>query len=80
MGRKNRNRIKKERQVKDESSDNDDDNDYQEKENTEFIRQHDIIWQTRIKMIEYCDETAIPLCEYLDQDTMMGFIEFLQEK
>lgn len=82
MGRKNRNRIKKERQVKDESSDNDDDNenDYQEKENTEFIRQHDIIWQTRIKMIDYCNETAIPLCEYLDQDTMMGFIEFLQEK
>jgi len=79
MGRKNRNRIKKEH---DESSDDGEDlyENENENENAEFIRQHNIIWDTRIKMIEYCNETAIPLCDYLDQDTMMGFIEFLQEK
>lgn len=78
MGRKNRNKIKKERQDKEESSDDGVENHFQDNENNEFIRQYDIIWKTRIKMIEYCNETAIPLCDYLDQDTMMSFIEFIQ--
>lgn len=81
MGRKNRNRIKKELQVEDECSDEYDEDDKKvQNEYSEFSRQHDIIWETRMKMIEYCDKTAIPLCDYLDQDTMIEFIEFLQEK
>ena len=79
MGRKNRNRIKKERNVKDESSGEESEDDSSVYENAERMRQFDILWNVRLRMIEYCDEMSLPLCDYLDQNTMIDFIEFLSE-
>jgi len=76
MGRKNNNRIKKERNVKDESSGEEREEDPSVYDNTERMKQFDILWNVRLRMIEYCDEMSLPLCEYLDQNTMIDFIEF----
>ena len=79
MGRKNRNIIKKEKNVKDESSDDESDVDPSVYEKAELMRQFDILWNVRLRMIEYCDEMSLPLCDYLDQNTMIDFIDFLAE-
>jgi hypothetical protein len=79
MGRKNRVRITKEQNVKDESSGEESEDDPSVYENAVRMRQFDILWNVRMHMIEYCDEMSIPLCDYLDQNTMIDFIEFLSE-
>jgi hypothetical protein len=76
MGRKNR-VIKKPKQCT--SSDSEDNiTNIDTKDNTSDKDLH-ITWDTRIKMIEYCDEMLIPLCDYLSQDIMENFVKYLNE-
>lgn len=74
MGRKKR--ITKE--IKEcTHSDSDDSNIIVTKEDTD--KNLDVIWNTRLEMINYCDEMSIPLCDYLNQDIMENFVKFLSE-
>ena len=81
MGRKERNKIKKEK--KDE--DNIEEHNYfeDEEKEKEIIQevyeknQFDIIWKTRMSMIKYCEKLSIPMCEYLTNDIFERFIEKL---
>ena len=77
MGRKKR--ITKE--IKEcTHSDSDDSNIIVTKEdNTDTDKNLDVIWNTRLEMINYCDEMSIPLCDYLNQDIMENFVKFLSE-
>tara|TARA_Y100000389_G_C17394652_1_gene481857 strand:+ start:955 stop:1188 length:234 start_codon:yes stop_codon:yes gene_type:complete len=77
MGRKNR--IKKE--IKECAySDSDANNIITDtKEDTDIDKHLDVIWSTRLKMINYCDEVAIPLCDYLNQNIIEEFVKFLSE-
>ena len=34
-----------------------------------------VIWDTRLDIIQYCDENFIPLCDYLDHETFVDFIQ-----
>ena len=36
----------------------------------------EIINNIRLEMIQYCDDMALPLCDYLTHDAMNNFIEF----
>ena len=38
-----------------------------------------IIWDTRIKMLSYCDDNGIPLCDYLNVSVFESFIKYLDE-
>jgi len=58
-------------------SDSDDSNIIVKEDNTD--KDFDVIWNTRLKMINYCDEMSIPLCDYLKQDIMEDFVKFLSE-
>ena len=77
MGRKNR--IKKE--IKECAYSDSDDNNIitDKKEDTDIDKHLDVIWSTRLKMINYCDEVAIPLCDYLNQNIIEEFVKFLSE-
>lgn len=37
------------------------------------------IWDTRNALIEYCNQMAIPLCDYLTFDIFNAFVEYLEE-
>lgn len=79
MGRKKR--ITKEiKECTHSDSDSDDSNIIVTKEdNTDTDKNLDVIWNTRLEMINYCDEMSIPLCDYLNQDIMENFVKFLSE-
>jgi hypothetical protein len=81
MGRKNRNKITKEK---------DDTNVLQEVEELSILQQQenikqqkifkdDLIWDMRHEMLQYCDKTATPLCDYLTPEIFNQFIEYLAE-
>lgn len=36
------------------------------------------IYDTRIEMLDYCDDTALPLCDYLTYNSISKFIDFLK--
>ena len=76
MGRKNRVNKKPKQCTSSDSEDNITNIDT--KDNTSD-KDLDITWDTRIKMIEYCDQMTIPLCDYLSQDIMEKFVNFLNE-
>ena len=59
-------------------SDSDDSNIIVTKEDNTY-KNLDVIWNTRLEMINYCDEMSIPLCDYLNQDIMENFVKFLSE-
>ena len=79
MGRKNRNRIS-EKNISSKNSGSEDEYD-DEKVEEEYriseLCQFDIIWKVRLRMIEYCDEMALPLCDYLDNQKMENFIDYV---
>jgi len=58
-------------------SDSDDSNIIVKKDNTD--KNFDVIWNTRLKMINYCDKMSIPLCDYLSHDIMEDFVKLLSE-
>lgn len=77
MGRKNR--VKKEIE---ECIHSDSDNNniiIDTKEDTVTDKHLDVIWSTRLKMINYCDEVALPLCDYLNQNVLEEFVKFLSQ-
>ena len=81
MGRKNRIIISK----YNDSVEENDSNDIDEDDDTlDIIREEerisDIIWKTRIRMIEYVDNMALPICDYLDQEVFENFIYFLSKQ
>jgi len=86
MGRKNRNKIvddndkeKKKKEYEDDiqnEEENDKENDFNEKDQEETIN---IIWETRNKMIEYCDTSNIPLCDHLTFDILEKFINHMSQ-
>jgi len=41
------------------------------------INKDDLIWDIKSSLLEYCDEYAIPLCDYLTFDMLQGFVEYL---
>jgi hypothetical protein len=83
MGRNKDNKISKEiNKVEDEVEEEN----YDEEEN-EYVLQReyeqyetDIIWETRRKMTEYCNNLCIPLCDYLTIDVFEKFIEQISEE
>ena len=79
MGRKNKSMIKKEKyNVKD-----DDDEDDIEDDDQDFLKEQEhffnVLQKVRLDMIEYCNENCLPLCDYLTQDVIEYFVEFLTE-
>lgn len=76
MGRKNRIQTETKEHL---SSDSEDEDNTENIEKQNNIKELDVIWNARLKMIEYCDEMAIPLCDYLSQDVMDNFVKFLNE-
>jgi len=77
MGRKNRKRIKKE--TKDNEKEdigiiNQEDHVYQKD-----YKQFEIAWSTRRELIQYCDNNAIPLCDYLTIGPFQDFIEYISK-
>lgn len=75
MGRKNS--IKKE--IKECTYSDSDDNNIITDTKEEIDKHLDVIWSTRLKMINYCDQVAIPLCDYLNQNIIEEFVKFLSE-
>ena len=73
-----KNLIKKDLHSSDSSDSDDNDITVNTKKDNKTII-FDAIWGTRLKMINYCDEMCIPLCEYLDQGIMEEFVKFLSE-
>lgn len=81
MGRKNRNRISKSNDVIEEEDHIDETEDLNIiQEEKEEERRFDIIYKTRLAMIKYVDEMALPLCDYLDQQVIEDFIDYLSEQ
>jgi hypothetical protein len=37
----------------------------------------EIIDNIRLRMIEYCDNMSLPLCDYLTHDAICNFIDFI---
>lgn len=48
-----------------------------EDENIDDIHNIDVLTNIKLDMIQYCDDMALPLCDYLTYDSMCIFIEFL---
>ena len=88
MGRKNRNKICKEIDpTKDQQKQEDtelsliqEQEDRIEKKYQSQISKDNIIWDIRRDMLEYCDDTAIPLCDYLTDDMFRDFVYYLIER
>ena len=82
MGRKNRNRIStcktEQDEEQDEYKEDVDETSRLEKIN-ECEHQFNSIWETRKAMIEYCDNTGIPLCDYLTIDIFEDFLNYLAD-
>lgn len=84
MGRKNRN-ISNERDIdKDKDIEEDEElsiqqENIEERTTQQIIVKEDLIWDIRHKMMKYCDNTAIPLCDYLTPEIFNQFIEYLIE-
>lgn len=78
MGRKNRVKQKF-TECTDSDSDNNNINTNTNTKEDNTNKDFDIIWRTRLKMIDYCDEMSIPLCDYINQDIMDNFVKFLTE-
>ena len=85
MGRKNRNKIKKESDPIKEQQKQDEYNEllFATEQDQECVSRQakenhfKMIWDTRRAMLEYCDETAIPLCDYMTIDIFQDFVKFL---
>lgn len=77
MGRKKR--ITKEIKECTHSDSNDSNIIVTKEDNTDTDKNLDVIWNTRLEMINYCDEMSIPLCDYLNQDIMENFVKFLSK-
>ena len=80
MARKNRNRIKKDIKIEEPDIEEDTENVTIELEQERQLREFDTIYEMRREMIEYCNNVAIPLCDYLTIDAMLYFIDFLREQ
>ena len=87
MGRKARNKISKrdnEENTKEKELEQQQDEIYKE-EQEDIIAEnkqkdyYDILWGTRMKMIQYCDNQSLPICDYLTQNNIQDFIDFLQK-
>jgi hypothetical protein len=78
MGRKNRNRISKHKneEVVEVNDDQEEENE-SDRHRRLYERHLDIIWETRVAMINHCDEACIPLCDYLTIDVLEQFIDYL---
>jgi hypothetical protein len=72
MESKNCNKNKDEEEEEEEEEENV--NEYIQK-----IQEHkfNVIWETRLSMIRYCDDVAIPLCDYLTMEILEKFIDNL---
>ena len=52
------------------------DQEYDDNEiNVDFDKLIDEVLKTRIKMLNYCKENILPLCENMDSDTFLDFID-----
>lgn len=86
MGRKNQNKIKREIDPEKEQQKQDEREDkilHDEEKRKNMIQQSidnrfNNIWETRNAMIEYCDENALPLCDYMTFDIFKDFVEYLE--
>ena len=62
-------------------SDNENDEQQEEYENQQYIEidNHNIkiLTNIRLNMIQYCDDMALPLCDYLTPGAICEFFEFL---
>lgn len=87
MGRKNRNKVSKDDDHTKEVQISEEKNiEYQEKieEKIDIIEKQTYdrmssIYDARNRMIEYCDEMAIPLCDYMTFNIFNSFVEYLEE-
>lgn len=81
MGRKNRNKISKEKDNTDVLQEVEELSILQQQENIkqQKIFKDDLIWNMRHEMLQYCDKTSIPLCDYLTTEILNQFIEYLAE-
>lgn len=88
MGRKNRNKIKKESDLcKDQQKQEEEEEKLflaeEKKKNIEqqaIDNRFNIIWETRRLMLKYCDNASIPLCDYLDINIFQEFVEYLEDQ
>jgi hypothetical protein len=78
MGRKNRDKVSK---YKTETTKEVEENDIENEEEKELDRINKInenninsIWETRKKMVKYCDYMCLPLCDYLTNNILEDFI------
>jgi len=82
MGRKERNKINDSDTEKEKKIEEQEENEYMEEEQVVFQFEKnqnyiDIIHDTRINILDYCDNECIPLCDYLTIDVFEKFIEYL---
>lgn len=88
MGRKDRNKIKREVDPEKELQNQQDEEllkiaheeDMSEIEQRTINNRFEIIWNMRRDMLEYCDTNALPLCDYLTSDIFEQFVEYMTEK
>ena len=86
MGRKSCNKIIKELDPVKEQEKLDDEAEllFIKEEKKEMDRQKildnelDIVWNTRCEMLEYCNDSCIPLCDHLTMDMFQKFVKFVQ--
>ena len=87
MGRKNRNKIMKEKDpTKDQQKlEDEEERLFLDEEKRQSILQNmednrfNVIWNTRRAMLEYCNKSAIPICDYMVINIFQDFIEYLEE-
>jgi hypothetical protein len=88
MGRKNQINIKREIDPEKDKIKKDEIEDklLREEEKIKNMAQEEIdnrfndLWETRIKMIDYCDKNALPLCDYMTFDIFQNFVKHLVEE
>ena len=80
MGRKNNDKISK-TNLDEEDDDDEDDDDEDDYNSINYEdKRFDIIWETRLEMMKYVDDMGLPICDYLDQQIIEDFIEYLSEQ
>jgi hypothetical protein len=88
MGRKNQINIKREIDPEKDKMKQEEIEDklLKEEEKIKNIAQEEIdnifnnLWETRNKMINYCDKNSLPLCDYMTFDIFQNFVKHLVEE
>lgn len=77
MAKKSRSKIKNENidSGTEDDEENENENQYLSDKMDQYV---DCLWEIRRKMIEYCDDNGLPLCDYLTYDAIDQFAMFLK--